>query len=375
MTDRTGVNRSEGSPREAEGPARPAAAVPSIGVVVVTYSAADFIADCLASLLESGYPALDVVVVDNASRDGTVARIRQWFRDQDTLSRFSGEGLETWRMVDGKASAFTLIENAANLGFAGGVNSGLSFLMEKRSVDFYWILNPDTVVEAAAPAALAARAQVSDDWALIGTRVLYHARPGYVHTDGGIYRRWMGFAKSANLGRKADDCRPPNDAELDFVSGASMLASKAFLEKAGLMDETWFLYFEEIDWAFRRGDLRLGIASDAVVHHRAGASIGSGSGRRVDSPFSVYFMYRNRIRFAWRWTPWLLLSVYGWSWAMLVRRYWRHPQQMIAGLWGMHGFGPSPAVRRRLPASDWQLALSVARPSIKETASQKGGKL
>ena len=375
MTAQTNASRPAEPLGSAASPAFEPGPVPLIGVVIVTYDAADFIADCLASLLESDYPALDVVVVDNASRDGTVETVRQWFQDQSLLSRTAGERPETWQTADVGGTAFTLIESAANLGFAGGVNSGLSFLLEKKTADLYWILNPDTVVDPAAPGALAARSRERDDWAIIGTRILYHARPGCVHTDGGIYRRWMGFAKSANLGLKAADCQPPEDAALDYVSGASMLVSNAFLDKAGLMDERWFLYFEEIDWAFRRGKLTLSIASDAVVHHRAGASIGSGSGRRVDSPFSVYFMYRNRIRFAWRWTPWFIASVYGWSWAMLIRRYWRYPQQLIAGLWGMHGVGPPPSVRRRLPASDWQLVLAGAKPSVSQTTRRRGGNL
>ena len=164
-----------------------------------------------------------------------------------------------------------------------------------------------------------------------------------------------------NLGRRVDDCQPPADGELHFISGASMLVSKAFLAKAGLMDESWFLYFEEIDWAFRREELTLSVASHAIVHHRAGASIGSGSGRRVDSAFSVYFMYRNRLRFARRWTPFLLPSVYLWSWAMLVRRYWRYPDQLVGGICGLHQLGPPYAVRNRLGRSDWDMILHISK--------------
>ncbi|WP_162906670.1 glycosyltransferase family 2 protein [Algihabitans albus] len=354
--------------------------LPCIGVVVVTYDAEDFIEECLASLLASGYPALHVIVADNGSRDGTVEAVRQWCRETVGPEQSDGDlsdsrRTESWRSSGRHSLTFSLLRNGANLGFAGGVNSGLSFLIDAKTVDLYWILNPDTVVDPEAPGALVAWAQAREGWGIIGARVLYHARPDRVHTDGGVYRRWMGFAKSFNLGRKVEDCRPPGDAKLDYVSGASMLVSKAFLATAGLMDESWFLYFEEIDWAFRRKGLTLSIAPDAIVHHRAGASIGSGSGHRVDSAFSVYFMYRNRIRFAWRWTPAFLPSVYGWSWAMLIRRYWRHPQQLIAGIWGVHGLGPPQAVRRRLPPADWELALGGARPRVSAGADERGGDL
>lgn len=334
----------------------------SVGVVIVTYEAQDFIVECLASLLGSGYPALHVVLVDNASRDETVSTIQLWCEANVGQRQATSGGQESWQHSNRSGVTFTLLRNAGNLGFAGGVNSGLSFLMDAETADVYWILNPDTVVDPNAPAALVAKARRSANWGIIGARILYHDRPDRVHTDGGLYRRWMGFAKSVNLGRRVDDCHPPSDGELHFISGASMLVSKDFLAKAGLMDESWFLYFEEIDWAFRRGGLTLSVASHAIVHHRAGASIGSGSGRRVDSAFSVYFMYRNRLRFARRWTPFLLPSVYLWSWAMLVRRYWRYPDQAIAGVRGLHGLPPSRSVAGRMSPADWERALGSSQP-------------
>ena len=57
---------------------RPVAELPTIGVVIVTYGAENFVLECLTSLLESGYPALRVVVVDNASPDSTRERVRSW---------------------------------------------------------------------------------------------------------------------------------------------------------------------------------------------------------------------------------------------------------------------------------------------------------
>ncbi|MEM7676763.1 MAG: glycosyltransferase family 2 protein, partial [Myxococcota bacterium] len=77
-------------------------------------------------------------------------------------------------------------------------------------------------------------------------------------------------------------------------------ASRKFIEQSGLLRDYYFLYYEEVDWAFRRGDLPLVICDDAVVYHEGGTSIGSGSITRRASAFANYFNYRSRIRFLWR---------------------------------------------------------------------------
>jgi GT2 family glycosyltransferase len=92
----------------------------------------------------------------------------------------------------------------------------------------------------------------------------------------------------------------PKPGELDWVSGANLVASKRFLQAVGLMREDYFLYFEEVDWAFRRGDLPIVFLTDAVVYHHGGTAIGSGSMMQRASAFSEYLNYRNRIRFSRR---------------------------------------------------------------------------
>jgi len=82
-----------------------------------------------------------------------------------------------------------------------------------------------------------------------------------------------------------------------------MVASRLFIEQAGLMVEDYFLYYEEVDWSFRRGDLPLRLVPDAVVYHHGGTVIGSGSLSRRATPFANYFNYRNRARFARRHMP------------------------------------------------------------------------
>jgi GT2 family glycosyltransferase len=102
------------------------------------------------------------------------------------------------------------------------------------------------------------------------------------------------------LGQPVATTPSPDPAKLDFITGASMVASRAFFEVAGLMPEEYFLYYEEVDWAMRRGGLPLAYCPEAIVYHRAGTAIGSPTLGRPASPFSLYFKHRGRIRFVRR---------------------------------------------------------------------------
>ena len=81
---------------------------------------------------------------------------------------------------------------------------------------------------------------------------------------------------------------------MNYVSGASLFATRDYVEAVGLLDERYFLYCEEVDWCFRRGARRLGYAHEALVYHAHGTTIGSSSDRRKRSPLSVYLDERNR---------------------------------------------------------------------------------
>jgi GT2 family glycosyltransferase len=97
---------------------------------------------------------------------------------------------------------------------------------------------------------------------------------------------------------------------MNYVNGASMLASRAFLEQIGLMEESYFLYFEEMDWAMRtRGKFALGYARESVIYHKDGATIGSNLDRRKRSILAERYLSRNRILFTKRFFPWALPTV------------------------------------------------------------------
>jgi GT2 family glycosyltransferase len=330
-----------------------------LGVVIVAFNSADVILDCLESLLASRGVALSVVVVDNASTDGMPAHLRAWgagapWAPAGDLPLALAPSPKP-RALDGAPGPggheITLIETGINAGFAAGVNRGLAHLMADPRLERFWILNPDSVV---APDTARAFATHPGEFALMGGRVLYLETPDQIQIDGGWVNRRSGLTGNLGLGQISAQTPAPDQSQLDFITGASMVASRRFVAAAGPMPEDYFLYYEEVDWALRRhglpgGDLPLAYCAGALVWHRAGTAIGSPTLGRPAAPFSLYFKHRGRIRFVRRHFPASLPFALGYSLAKSVQLLLKsYPVEAWTVLSASLGLGPSRAVRARL---------------------------
>jgi len=285
--------------------------VPNLGVVVVTFNSADVILDCLESLLSSAGVKLNICIVDNDSQDGTLTVLKNWasgdcpysppkdmpFRLRPTtkpISLCAGQHLSRGHQV-------TLIRTGINGGFAYGVNVGLAALGSVTELDRFWILNPDSAVPEHTAQAFACAQVPPEGFSLMGGRVLYYDTPDIIQIDGGLINSKTGVTGNIGLGKLHKNTPAPDANSQDFITGASMVASREFYESVGPMDEDYFLYYEEVDWALRRKNLPLVYCEGAVVYHKAGTAIGSPTLGRPASPFSQYFKHRARLRFVRKW--------------------------------------------------------------------------
>ncbi len=265
---------------------------------------------CLKSLAGLDYPNFEVIVVDNASQDGSETRLRA------------------------RHPNVTLLQSGANLGFAGGNNVGLRCALA-RGAEYVWLLNNDTLVEPDALTQLVARIERPERGLPIGlcgsTLVYENARDTVQALGGARYNRWLGSVR--HLGQHRRRTQPIDaaalEAQLDYLIGASMLVSRPFLKTVGLMQEDYFLYFEELDWAARaRGRFRLGYAPESIVYHKEGSSIGGNDRAKGAKSYTAdLYALKNRVRFTRRFYPYALPTVYlGLGLAALNRarrRQWR----------------------------------------------------
>jgi len=330
-----------------------------IGVVVVMFNSAREIGACVRSLLASEGAALRIILIDNASSDDGAAVAEQAAAGTG-FAAFPADAIDQLALAD--IAPVTLIRSPHNLGFAGGCNLGLSLLKRHTAFDLFWVLNPDCEVMPDTAAAFRRAAALPGAFGLMGGRIRYWDPPHRLQSDGARVRALTGVAVNVNNGCQPGDVAMPDPASIDYICGASMVASRAFIDTVGLMEDDYFLYYEEVDWAARRGNLPFRLCADAIVLHHAGATIGSGNLTRAPNAFSQYFNYRNRLRFMMRFRP--LAAPITWAWAMgqiakLALRDGIEPA--MAAFLGLNQLPPPAAIRQRLsPAA---AALAFGRKS------------
>lgn len=296
--------------------------------------------ECLASLLPSLSADTSVVICDNASADNSIAEISSWVAAHYPAL---GPVLLTRADVLGGAAPeggrVFIIDNAANLGFAAGNNSGVRLAMNDPACRYVWLLNNDTTVDAESLSAAVAHMEGDPSIGICGSTLVYFHEQDKVQAFGGaVYSRWTGRSRHVGaFARRSDVPTDPSEVEreMSYVVGAAMLVSRAFIEQVGYMREDYFLYCEEIDWASRgRGRFRLGYAPGSVVLHKEGASIGtSASG---GSPLSLFYLFRNRIRYACRFSPLFVPSVLFFCAVdvakLVIKRRWPQAKAAIRGI-------------------------------------------
>lgn len=238
---------------------------------------------CLDSLAAIRGVKPRVIVCDNDSNDGSVS----------LLSAYASKS----------SLDISILETGSNLGFAGGVNVGLRSALADSAMEYVWILNNDTQVHPLALNALLNKAGADPNIGICGSTLLYLDEPQKIQAVGGCYNSWFGTTSHC-LGHEiylAKRCRDFDETTLDYVVGASMFVPRSFLEKVGLMDEHYFLYYEEIDWAcqmrIRWPELHLAYAPDSIVYHAEGASTGSNDRNGKSYVYhSDYYMLTSRLK-------------------------------------------------------------------------------
>jgi N-acetylglucosaminyl-diphospho-decaprenol L-rhamnosyltransferase len=205
-----------------------------ISVIIVTYNSADCIAACVQSVLAQTEVSFEVLVVDNASADGTLARL--------------------------KGLPCRVIASAENLGFGRGNNLGFA----GSSGRYIYLLNPDAKLAAKnSLAELCRRMDANPRWGMAGTEIL--------SADGRAQGRpATDYPGSRHVHR--DFSKLPGD--IAWIMGASMFIRRELYEKLGGFDPGFFLYSEETDFCLRLRELGfvIGYVSEVAVNHIGGAS-------------------------------------------------------------------------------------------------------
>lgn len=311
----------------------------NVAVVILNYNNWQDTLVCAESVLASAQTPRWVFIVDNASSNDSIRWFRHWAAGnlEFVLSELGAPGstakpLSLAEVVGSEPcleppqSQVILVRNLTNKGYAAGNNAGMALAM-KWGADAVWLLNNDTLVDKNALGAMQKRLFSRRRPGLCGSLIRYMGSDGLVQCRGGGFtNKWTGL--SVLDGNKEDITaallEKPDAVEqrINFIYGASVMASREFVETVGLLDERYFLYCEEQDWAYSaNGQFDFAYAPDALVRHKEGGTTGA-SYQKFNTRF-LWHLTRSRLLLTWKHSPGALPTVcLGIMFAML-RMVWR----------------------------------------------------
>jgi GT2 family glycosyltransferase len=240
------------------------ASVTDLSIVIVSWNTKKYLEECLTSLRTiNGNLCVETIVVDNSSSDGTPEMIRAQFPE------------------------VTLIETGANLGFAGGNNVGI----QKATGNYVCLINSDVNVPADCLPKMHSYMEQNSTIGLLG--------PGMLYTDGRVHRSGMRFPTLWNLFLRAlfldslfkrsrffggylmKDFQFDRTTDIDVLNGWFWMARRDALNQAGLLDQRFFMYAEDVDWCkqFHLAGWRVVFYPEAKALHYGGASAANAPSR------------------------------------------------------------------------------------------------
>lgn len=286
----------------------------NIVVVIVSFRQVADVAACLSALARQTQSGFDVIICENGDEAALAA-----LRAELPARLPGGQGVR-------------IIADHTNPGYAGAINRCMSATADAPA---WWVLNPDTLPEPDALAHLSAALVAGAD--AVGGTIL--AADGGHATAGGKWHAWAARAVALPAPGNGNP-RPVPPARVDYLSGASFLVSRAFVERNGPLREEYFLYAEEVEWfvrARRRG-LAIAVEPQARVMHAQGTATGSGMGHRERPRMPIHLDERNKLLVVRDTQPWLLPIAIPASLAFAVARYaprgaWRQLGYALSGWW------------------------------------------
>jgi len=217
---------------------------PQVSCIVLNWNGWRDTVACLVALKECTHPRFQVIVVDNGSTDDSVAKIRSAHPD------------------------VLLLQSEENLGFAGGNNIGIRYALA-HGAEYIWLLNNDTTPAPDALSALVAKALGDVRIGAVASICYYADSPATVQA-------WAGSRVNLWMGHGRISTEPHVDDWFHTLNGTSVLIARAAVEDAGLLDEGFFLYWEDTEFCLRlrKKGWRIAAAPDSRILHKVNASTG-----------------------------------------------------------------------------------------------------
>ena len=236
-----------------------------VTIITVNYNHSGATCEMLESLYACGYPELEVFVVDNASPSDHPEIIKEKF------------------------PSVNFIQSKVNLGFAGGNNLAL----RQSTGEYIYLVNNDTIIPPGNIERLVEVLDSDPSTGVVSPKIKFHSSPqtiqfaGYTDMSSYTFRnKCIGYGEQDN--GQHDVMR-----DTAFAHGAAMMLKREVIDRVGIMDEEYFLYYEETDWCarIRKAGYRIVYVPDTYILHKESLATGK------SSPLQTYYLNRNRTLF------------------------------------------------------------------------------
>ncbi len=253
---------------------------PRVSIILVNWNGAEDTVECVQSLKECKYTNIQIIIVDNNSKGNEAELLKEKF-----------------------GSSIEVLKNKTNLGFAGGVNTGINFAL-RRGSDYILLINNDTVVEPDFLNYLIEQGEKNKDIGILVPKICYYSASRIIWSAGGYVSKLRSSGFSCGEGKYEEEYN--NSKFVTFASGCCLLIKANVLTKVGLFDEKYFLYLEDVDFCYRVNNAGYKILYDGrskILHKVNVAST------KAINVLPLYFITRNRMYFARKFFKgWFLIS-------------------------------------------------------------------
>jgi GT2 family glycosyltransferase len=239
---------------------------PRVCAIVLNYGRARDTVECVRSLQDAGYPNLEIVVVDNASPDDSAAIIRQ------------------------ELPSIPILAERVNTGYAGGNNVGIRWALS-RGVDHILVTNNDVVFEKGFLDPMAEILEVHKDVGVVTCKVFYQSSRDQIFSGAGSFSKLLCTGLNHG-GVLKPSPRTEEECEINYVCGVLLLVRREVFERLGLLDDRYFMYFEDVEFSRRvLTKYRMMYTPRGIAYHKSGG----GKGWASYTELYLYYHTRNRL--------------------------------------------------------------------------------
>lgn len=240
-----------------------------LSIILVNYNNSEDTVLCLDSLQNILFKSYSIIIVDNYSNINDYTNLKN--------------NLNTKKFN----FTYELIRTDSNLGFAGGNNIGIKCALNKYKSKYLLLLNNDTIVEKDFLEPLVNK--INEGYSMATSKVLFEGNKNLIWASGGYLNQRRGIGVNRNFKKKNKNIN--DDCEVNFAPFCCVLFNSDVFMKYGFMDESYFMYFEDVDYCIRliSKGLKFYYCHNSVIYHKVSASSGG-----IRSNFYLEWMTRNR---------------------------------------------------------------------------------